>query len=73
MKLKEIQQALVGMDAVNFQLPDKSFVPAHFHVTEVGKVTKKFIDCGGVVREENVVISNCGRQMILTTVYLQVN
>jgi hypothetical protein len=55
MKLKEIQQALVVMDAVNFQLPDKSFVPAHFHVTEVGKVTKKFIDCGGVVREENVV------------------
>jgi hypothetical protein len=55
MKLKDIQQALMGMDAVNFQLPDKSFVPAHFHVTEVGMITKKFIDCGGTVREENVV------------------
>ena len=55
MKLKDIQQALIGMDAVNFQLPDKSFVPAHFHVTEVGIITKKFIDCGGTVREENVV------------------
>ena len=55
MKIKDIQQALMGMDAVNFQLPDKSFVPAHFHVTEVGMITKKFIDCGGTVREENVV------------------
>lgn len=26
-------------------------VPEHFHVTEVGRVHKKFIDCGGVERE----------------------
>ena len=25
-------------------------VPAHFHLTEVGKVTKDFVDCGGVRR-----------------------
>ncbi|MEI7863404.1 MAG: DUF6428 family protein, partial [Planctomycetota bacterium] len=31
-------------------LPDKSFVPAHFHITEVGRVQKDFIDCGGTVR-----------------------
>ena len=35
---------------VKIQLPDGSFVPAHFHVTEVGHVQKTFIDCGGVVR-----------------------
>ena len=31
-------------------LPDRSFVPPHFHVTEVGVVRKEFIDCGGTVR-----------------------
>ena len=30
-------------------------VPSHFHVTEVGKITKHFIDCGGTVRNEEVV------------------
>ena len=30
-------------------------VPGHFHVTEVGKVNKHFIDCGGTLREENVI------------------
>ena len=31
-------------------LPDGDLVPAHFHVTEVGRVAKDFIDCGGTVR-----------------------
>ena len=30
-------------------------VPKHFHVTEVGKISKHFIDCGGTVRTENVI------------------
>jgi hypothetical protein len=32
-------------------LPSGEFVPAHFHVTEVGRVQKTFIDCGGTRRE----------------------
>lgn len=36
--------------AITLQLPDGSAVPAHFHVTEVGRVRKDFIDCGGTVR-----------------------
>ena len=32
------------------ELPDGTAVPAHFHVTEVGRVRKDFIDCGGTVR-----------------------
>lgn len=36
--------------AVHLMLPDQSFVPSHFHVTEVGRVHKDFIDCGGTVR-----------------------
>ena len=35
-------------------LPNGELVPTHFHVTEVGKITKHFIDCGGTVRHEEV-------------------
>src|SRR4051812_10815893 len=54
MKLSEVKQALVGLDDVKFQLPDGTFVPEHFHVTEVGVIDKHFIDCGGTVRREKV-------------------
>lgn len=30
-----------------FVLPDGSTIPAHAHVTEVGRVDKTFLDCGG--------------------------
>lgn len=36
--------------ALHMMLPSDEFVPAHFHVTEVGRVQKDFIDCGGTVR-----------------------
>jgi hypothetical protein len=35
---------------LHLMLPGGEFVPAHFHVTEVGRVRKDFIDCGGTVR-----------------------
>lgn len=55
MKLSEIKKHLNTVDAVNFVLPNGTLVPTHFHVTEVGQVTKNFIDCGGTVRNEKVV------------------
>jgi hypothetical protein len=55
MKLNEIKEILPLLTTINFILPDGSEVPGHFHVTEVGKVTKHFIDCGGTVRSEEVV------------------
>ncbi|WP_425077479.1 DUF6428 family protein [Psychroserpens sp. S379A] len=55
MKLSEIKQALKGSEVISFQLPNGELVPEHFHVTEVGKITKHFIDCGGTVRNEEVV------------------
>lgn len=55
MKLSDVKKALSELSAVNFKLPDGSYVPQHFHVTEVGLVTKHFIDCGGVERKETVV------------------
>src|SRR5680860_1535588 len=54
MKLSEIKSKLDQLQSIAFQLPDGSLVPSHFHVTEVGKVTKHFIDCGGTVRNEEV-------------------
>ncbi len=54
MKLSELKQALAGLAAVSFRLPDGTALPAHFHVTEVGLVTKHFIDCGGTERRETM-------------------
>ena len=54
MKLSEIKSILKKLDTIAFQLPNGELVPNHFHVTEVGKVTKNFIDCGGTVRNEEV-------------------
>lgn len=31
--------------------PDGEPIEAHFHVTEVGRVQKDFVDCGGTVRQ----------------------
>ncbi len=55
MILSEVKNILNTVEAVNFKLEDGTMVPEHFHVTEVGAVSKHFIDCGGVVRTENRV------------------
>ncbi len=55
MKLSEVKNKLQSLEELNFQLANGTFVPKHFHVTEVGAVTKDFIDCGGTVRHEKVV------------------
>lgn len=54
MKLSEIKKQLNTASEVKFFLPNGTFVPEHFHVTEVGLITKDFIDCGGTVRHEKV-------------------
>lgn len=55
MKLSEIKTLLPNLENVAFQLENGTFVPEHFHVTEVGITTKNFIDCGGVIRNEKSV------------------
>lgn len=47
MKLSEAKSKLKQLEKIAFQLPNGDLVPTHFHVTEIGKVTKHFIDCGG--------------------------
>jgi hypothetical protein len=54
MKLSEIKNILQNAETMSFELQNGSSVPAHFHVTEVGMITKNFIDCGGTVRNEKV-------------------
>jgi hypothetical protein len=55
MKLSDLKTQLGSITELNFLLPNGQFVPKHFHVTEVGQITKHFIDCGGRVRDERVV------------------
>lgn len=35
---------------IQFVLPNDEVIPDHFHVTEVGRVQRDFIDCGGTKR-----------------------
>lgn len=53
MNVRKLKQLLADNPnaALNVMLPGGEFVPDHFHVTEVGRVDKKFIDCGGTRRE----------------------
>lgn len=54
MKISQIKEKLKSLEIISFRLPDGSLVPGHFHVTEVGRISKHFIDCGGTVRKEEV-------------------
>lgn len=55
MLLSEVKSALENLERIEFRLPNNSLVPAHFHVTEIGRIEKAFIDCGGTKRVENVI------------------
>lgn len=55
MKLSDVKLVLEDLETIGFLLPNGQLVPNHFHVTEVGKITKHFIDCGGTIRNEEVV------------------
>lgn len=55
MKLSEVKSVLPTLNNVAFKTENGVDVPEHFHVTEVGIVEKRFIDCGGTVRNEQVV------------------
>jgi len=53
MNLFELKSLLAAHADLHFRisLPDGSAVPLSFHVTEVGRVHKTFLDCGGTLRE----------------------
>lgn len=53
MTLSELKSLLAAHPDRHFRLslPDGSPVPVSFHITEVGRVNKTFLDCGGTLRE----------------------
>ncbi|MBN8704073.1 MAG: hypothetical protein J0M08_13475 [Bacteroidetes bacterium] len=55
MTLEQVKSILPNTENLIFKLPDGASVPEHFHVTEIGMVTKHFIDCGGIIRTEKKV------------------
>lgn len=55
MNLKELKDSLQQPGEIAFVLPSGEYVPPHFHVTEVGKSSKLYVDCGGTVRAEEVI------------------
>jgi len=55
MKLSQVKALLPTLDNVVFKLENGTFIPEHFHITEVGMITKHFIDCGGTIRDEKTV------------------
>ena len=55
MNLSEFKKHLKTVTEVTFLKPNGENIPKHFHITEVGQINKRFIDCGGTVRNENVI------------------
>ena len=57
MKVSEFQAALSAQPAslLEFVFDDGERIPPEFHITEVGHVTKRFIDCGGTERTSETV------------------
>ena len=55
MKLSAFKEYLQEIKNPLFVLESGEEVPAHYHLTEIGLIHKKFIDCGGLVREEDII------------------
>lgn len=55
MTLEQFIRALKNSNQLQFRLPNGELVPEHFHITEVGKSKKEFIDCGGNYRSNESV------------------
>ena len=43
-----------GDKPVHFVLPDGGRIPDHAHVTEVGRIDREFLDCGGELRKTSL-------------------
>lgn len=55
MKLSEFKKKLQTVKNLTIYLPNGKQIPAHFHITEMGLLTKNFIDCGNTIREEKLI------------------
>ncbi|MFQ3575910.1 MAG: DUF6428 family protein [Cytophagales bacterium] len=55
MKLSELLEHLKSLNELNFIDEKDELIPRHFHITEVGIKSKRFLDCGGTSRTEDKV------------------
>jgi hypothetical protein len=55
MKLTELKKNLERHPGatIRFILPNGSEIPVHAHVTEVARIDKRFVDCGGTLRNDS--------------------
>lgn len=58
MKIKDLILALRSGEqrVISIVLPGGARVPAHYHITEVGHVSRRFIDCGGTRRTQETCL-----------------
>lgn len=58
MKLQEFKTQLGSRPDAQLiiALPDGKQIPRHFHVTEVGHISKRFVDCGGTFRSSETCV-----------------
>jgi len=54
MKLSEFKKHLSTVQSLNFVHPNGYNIARHFHITEIGLISKQFIDCGGAVHSEKM-------------------
>jgi hypothetical protein len=52
--LGDFRQALAASPqlGLRFRLPTGGLTPIHLHLTEVARVEKRYIDCGGIIRTD---------------------
>jgi len=55
MNIQTFKKEIEKLQKIQFALPNGKLIPEHFHITEMGKKTKHFIDCGNAVRETSVI------------------
>ena len=55
MNLSQLKNILQTLEKIQFRLENGNSIPEHFHITEVGKIDKNYIDCGGTVRKETFI------------------
>ena len=55
MKLSTFKNKLSELNALQFITAEGKMIAPHFHVTELGQITKNYIDCGGTLRQESVI------------------
>lgn len=58
MNLQELKTASAdsSIGSIEIHLPGGEVLPAHFHLTEIGRVTKDFVDCGGTRRNKTTCV-----------------